>query len=102
MTLQTEPFDAAEYIDGPEEAAQFLTEALQSGDPAFIQHALGVVSRARGMSAVANDAGISRKGLYNAVGGDGDPKLSTVLNIFAALGLGLTAQPVKADDVTAR
>jgi probable addiction module antidote protein len=52
-SLKTRPFDPAKYLDNDEAIADYLTDALETGDPAFVSDALGVVARARGMSDVA-------------------------------------------------
>ena len=87
-----EPFDAAPYIDTPEAEAILLADAFESGDAAYIAHALGIVARARGMAKIARDAGISRPTLYAAIGGESDPKLSTLLALARALGVKLTVK----------
>ncbi|MFZ1773866.1 MAG: addiction module antidote protein [Rhizobiaceae bacterium] len=63
----------------------------RSGEPAVITHALGVVARAKGMSQLARDAGVTREALYKALTAEGDPKLSTFLGVLRALGIRLTA-----------
>lgn len=60
---KTKPFDPAEYLEDSESVAAYLTDALESEDPAFVTDAIGVVARARGMSEVARKAGVSRKPL---------------------------------------
>ena len=50
MTIETMPFDPAEFIDTPEAQAELLDEAMASADPAFIAAALGVIARARGLA----------------------------------------------------
>lgn len=92
---KTKPFDPAEYLDDSESIAAYLTDALESGDPAFIADALGVVARARGMSEVARDAGVSRESLYRALSTDGNPEFATVLRVVRALGLQLSAVPLR-------
>jgi probable addiction module antidote protein len=88
MTLsESKPFDPAEYLDDPEAIAAYMTDALESGDPAFITDALGVVARARGMSQVAQEAGLSRESLYRALSVNGNPEFITVLHVMQALGL---------------
>lgn len=44
--VKTRPFDAAEYLDSPETIAAYLSEAFETGDPAFITEALGTIARA--------------------------------------------------------
>jgi probable addiction module antidote protein len=91
MTIETMPFDASEFLGSHEAQVELLTEAFESGDPAFVTHALGVVARARGMTSIARDAGVSREALYKALSDKGDPKLSTLLGVMKALGMQLSA-----------
>jgi len=92
---KTKPFDPAEYLDDSESIAAYMTDALETGDPAFVADALGVVARARGMTDVAREAGVSRESLYRALSADGNPEFSTVLRVVHALGLRLSAAPVQ-------
>ncbi|MBB1092095.1 putative addiction module antidote protein [Rhodopseudomonas palustris] len=91
--VRTTPFDAADYLDSPEMIAEYLTEAFESEDPALITKAIGTVARAKGMSIVAEDTGLSRENLYRALGGDTKPEFATVLKVLHALGISLVAQP---------
>ncbi|MGD9922937.1 MAG: addiction module antidote protein [Pseudorhodoplanes sp.] len=96
MAIRTKPFDAAEYLDDAQSQAELLSDAFDSGDAGYIRQALGVVARARGMTAVAREAGVTREALYKALSEDGDPKLSTLLGLTKALGVKLKAAPAKA------
>lgn len=87
------PFDSAEYLDSPEMIAAYLTEALESEDAALVAMAIGAVARAKGMSAIAEKAGLSRENLYRALGGDAKPEFGTVMKVLHALGISLVAQP---------
>jgi len=87
--VETRPWDTAEQLDTPEEIAAYLEAAFEEGDPAFFTHALGIVARAAGMSKIAADAGVTREALYKALSVSGDPRLSTLLGVFKALGLRL-------------
>ncbi len=94
MTLKTRPFDAAEYLEDDEAIAEYLEEAMkiamEDANPAFLTHALGTVARARGMSQIAKDTGLSRESLYKALGAEGNPEFGTVLRVLHALGLKLS------------
>ncbi len=92
MTVETRSFDPARYLDSDEGVAAYLDEALRTGDPAFITDALGVVARARGMTQIARDAGLSRESLYRALDEKGNPGFATVLKVIQALGLQLSAE----------
>ena len=91
----TTRFDPAEHLGTPEEMAAYLEASLEEsgGDAAFVARALGTIARARGMSQVAGDAGLSRESLYKALSGGRVPRLDTVLRVVAALGLRLHAAP---------
>lgn len=95
MPIKTTPFDASRYLRSPRAQRELLVDAFGSGDAAYIAHALGVVAKARGMSRVAREAGVTREALYKALSRKGDPKLSTFLGVAKALGIAL--KPVAAD-----
>ena len=92
MSDETTAFDAAEYLDTPEAQAEYLSAAFETDDTAYIAKALRTLARAKGMTRVAEEAGITREGLYKALGEKGDPKLSTLLRVAKALGLRISAQ----------
>jgi probable addiction module antidote protein len=56
-------FDAAPYLDSEEAVAAYLTDILESGDPALLAAALGDIARARGMTEIAKASGIAREAL---------------------------------------
>jgi probable addiction module antidote protein len=85
--VKTTPFDPADYLDTPESQAELLADAAESGDARYIAVALGAIARARGMTQVSKDAGVTREALYRALSADGDPRLSTLLGVVKALGL---------------
>lgn len=89
--VKTEPFDAAHYLRTPESQAELLNDALVSGDAAYVAQALGVIARARGMTEVAREAGVTREALYKALSENGDPWLTTLLGVARALGVTLAA-----------
>lgn len=92
---KTIPFDAAEFFADPVDQAELLNEALASGNAAFVANVLGTIARARGMSRVAQEVGVTREGLYKALSDKGDPKLTTFLGVLSALQLELAARPSK-------
>ena len=62
--VKTEPFDAARYLTSPEAPEELLNDALASGDAGYVAQTLGVIARARGMTEVAREAGVTREALY--------------------------------------
>jgi probable addiction module antidote protein len=90
--LETTPFDAADYLDDAEAIAFYIEEAFATEDPAYIAHALGTVTRAKGMTEVARKTGLSRESLYKALSKEGNPEFATILKVMSALDLKLTAR----------
>jgi probable addiction module antidote protein len=93
MALKTYPFDAAEFLDTDEAVEEFIADAFETEDPAFIARALGTVARARNMSQLAREIGMSRAALYKALSGEGNPEFATITKVMRALGLRLAPQP---------
>lgn len=92
MALETIPFETSEHLASPEAQGELINDAFRSGDATYIATALGLIARARGMTQVAKDAGISREALYKALSPQGDPKLSTLLGVIKALDLSLNVE----------
>lgn len=93
-STSTSPYDVAEHLRTPKEMAAYLEACLDEagGDAAFIAKALGDIARAKGMSQVARDAGLSRESLYKALSGERTPGFDTILKVIGALGLTLRAE----------
>lgn len=89
------PFDPAEGLTSDEAIAGFMAEAFASEDAGYIAHALGVVARAKGMTQIANETGLSREQLYRSFSENGNPTLKTTLAVMKALGIELTAKPLE-------
>lgn len=87
-------YDTADTLQTDEDIEAYLEAALEEGgdDPASVAHALGVVARAKNMSQLARDTGMSREGLYKALSAEGNPTFATVMKVARALGLRLTFQ----------
>ena len=73
--------------------ADFMAAAFETSDPAYVAHALGVVARAKGMTQIANQTGLSREQLYRSFSAGGNPTLRTTLAVMKALGIALSAKP---------
>lgn len=91
---RTTPYDVAEHLRTPEEVAAYLDAWFDEApdDAAGIARALGDIARAKGMTQVAKDAGLSRESLYRALSADGNPSFATVLKVARALGVKLHAE----------
>lgn len=93
MAPRTTKFDIADYLESETDIAAYLSEVLELGDPAYFQHALGAVARAKGMAAIAKKTGLGRQSLYKALSESGNPEFSTVVKVLAAVGVKISAAP---------
>lgn len=93
MTEKFSRYDTADYLKTEEDMALYLDACIEEdpGDGSLIRTALGSIARAKGMSQLARDTGISREGLYRALSAEGNPEFSTVMKVIRALGVKLHA-----------
>lgn len=89
-------FDVSEHLDSEEIIAEYLSAALEEGDPDLLMSAIADVAKARGIAKVAADAGLGRESLYKTLAPGSKPKLDTVFKLLHALGVKLTASPENA------
>ncbi len=92
--VSTRAWDAAEHLETQEDMVAYLEAALEEDDPAVIAAALGDIARAKGMTQIAQEAGLGRESLYKALSPDGNPQFATVLKVVKALGFKLHAKAV--------
>ena len=93
--MKTTRVDAAEYLTTRDAQVEYLTAAYETGDPDFIRDAYNLVARARGMTKIAAETGLSRESLYKALGESGNPEFGTMMRINRALGIRLSAHSAK-------
>src|SRR5689334_1247193 len=79
-------FEVAEHLKTDRDIVAYLNACAEEGDPALLAAALGDVARARNMSQLARDTGMTREGLYQALSKGGNPTISTVMKVSKALG----------------
>lgn len=94
MSVKISPWDSSEYLKTEEDVVAYLEAVMEGGgdDPAFVVRALGTIVRARSMSQLAREAGVSREALYGAFSGERVPASDTVERIARALGLDVRFQ----------
>jgi probable addiction module antidote protein len=85
-------YDSADHLETEDDVAAYLDAVMEEGgdDPTYVTRALGVVARARNISKLARDTGMSREGIYKALSEEGNPSFATVAKIAGALGLRIT------------
>jgi probable addiction module antidote protein len=100
----TSSYDVAEHLRTPEESAAYLEACFEEaqGDAAFIAKALGDIARARGMSKIASDTGLSRESLYKSLSGERIPTFDTILKVVNALGLSLHTEVARSNGASAQ
>ncbi|MGX5056342.1 addiction module antidote protein [Enterobacter asburiae] len=87
--MKLKEYDIAEHLNSEEEMQMYLNEIIEDGDPKLVLSALGDIARARNMSQLSREVGMSREGLYQALSGKGNPTFSAMMKITKALGLKL-------------
>ena len=87
MTRHTSRWDAADSLETKEDIAAYLDAVLEDGDPDLLKAALGDIARARGMTEIAQAAGLGRANPYEALSPEGNPEFATVARVLKALGL---------------
>lgn len=95
MDVKFSRYETADYLKTEEDITAYLDAVMEDGDPALIAAALGDVARARNLSQLAREVGMSRQGLDKALSGEGNPTLATVMKVAQALGIRLTFKPAQ-------
>ncbi len=87
-------FDMADFLQDEKDIAEYLTMVIEEGDTSELAHALGVAAKARGMTEIAQKAGITREALYKALRPNAKPRFETINKVCSALGVRLVAKSV--------
>jgi len=91
-TANTRRFDMANYLATDQDMAMYLDMVLEDGDAAELAAALGHIARAKGMTQLAEDTGLSRESLYKALSGQRTPSADTLMRVIRGLGFRLSIQ----------
>lgn len=83
-------YDPAEALDSPDAIAAFMADAMETADLAYIAKAFGIVARARGMTELSRETGLSREHLYRSFSEQGNPTLKTILAVSKVLGVDMS------------
>ncbi|MFH1154426.1 MAG: addiction module antidote protein [Pseudomonadota bacterium] len=86
------------FREHPEEIDDYINlifdEFAKDGNLGALLASLRVLSRAKGISKIAQETSMSRKGIQKALSEDGNPKFSNVNAIVQAMGYRLTLQKI--------
>ncbi len=88
--IETTAFDSADYLNSAEAIAAYLDAYLEDASPEELRAALFNVARSHGVTDLAIRSGVTRAGIYKALGEDGNPSFETIRSILAAMGLRLS------------
>ncbi len=93
--IELTPWDSTKYLKTEEDMALYLAASLEDdpGDGSLIRLVLGDIARARGMTKLSRETGLSRENLYKSLSKDGNPEFSTIMKVIHALGLKLILSP---------
>ncbi len=94
--IETTMFDSADYLNSAEAIAAYLDAYLEDAAPDELRRALATVARSHGVSDLSRRSGVTRAGIYKALGEDGNPSFETIRSILGAMGLRLTVEPAEA------
>lgn len=76
-----------DWLEGPEDYAAYLNDALATGDPQAIALCLKDIAEA---------AGVNRQALYRSLSGDMTPRIDTLIAVLGALGMRLHVELAEA------
>ena len=82
-----EKWDPADDIETGEDVIALLEVAMEENDPDFLLRAIGYIARSKGMSQLAKELNLDRKGLYKSFAPKGNPSFKTVYKLLDVLGL---------------
>jgi probable addiction module antidote protein len=86
-------FDVVDSLTSDLAIAAYINDVISSGNQALINEAVKNVIRARGMAAVAEEAGLTREGAYKALRPSSKPRFETIASLLDALGLAIQVVP---------
>lgn len=90
MKVTFTTFNILDHLQTEEEMKTYLQICMEEDGIKGLQHALGVIAKAKGMNEIAQKSGLGRQNLYKALSADSSPKFDTINRVVEALGLKLT------------
>lgn len=98
MTKGISRYDTSEFLSTEEDIKLYLQTVAETGDPDLLRVAIGNVAKARGMTQLAKEIGVSRESLYKSLRQDGNPSFRTMWKLIRQLGGMITfPQPGEAE-----
>lgn len=93
---KTMPYDVAAQLRTPKEVTAYLNAWLSDfpEDTTGFIRALGEIVKAKGITRITKESGLTRASLSRALGKNGKPSFITVVKVMRALGLRLRVAPM--------
>ncbi|WP_037319990.1 addiction module antidote protein [Salegentibacter sp. Hel_I_6] len=92
--METSKFDISDYLDSNEMIAEYLNSVLEEGDTSDLIIALRHISKAIGMTKIADETGLSRPSIYKALSDGAKPQFSTIMKVLKAVGGQIKINPI--------
>ncbi len=86
-------WDIADALQTEEDIAEYMSQVVADGDPEEMLDAINNIARARGMTKVAKESGLTRASLYKAFAPGAKPQFETIRKVLDALGIAMVFQP---------
>jgi len=86
MISKTTPLLVDEYLETDEDIREFLKELSETGTHQDFISGLATVAKAKGMTQIAKQAGVTRASLYKSLSEDGKPRFDTIAKVVESLG----------------
>ena len=84
-------FDMSDYLDSDEAIAEYITQVLADGDTKEFLRAISYIARAKGMTEVSKETGLSRASLYKTLDENAKPRFETIMKILKSFCIRLEA-----------
>lgn len=79
-------FSISDYLENETIMEEYLNTVLEEGNTEDLIVAIGHLAKAKGMSNIANETGLSRPSLYKALSKGSKPQFETTHKVIRALG----------------
>ena len=79
-------FEISDYLDDPQVIVSYLNTVLEEGTSDELIIALGHITKAIGMTKIAEKTGMSRPSLYKALSEGAKPQFETIHKVLKAIG----------------
>lgn len=84
--MEPTKFEISDYLEDPQVIVSYLNTLLEEGTSDELIVALGHITKAIGMTKIAEKTGMSRPSLYKALSEGAKPQFETIHKVLKAIG----------------